>query len=1107
MNNPYQKLWDRLTQLGMTKTAMREQSGISTVSLAKMSKGEEVSLETLSKICVALSCAISDITDSPSILQAAQSISGMASSIPLESEDQRRLVEFFSTYDGLDYRFLGDLRDVDNPPFRRADYISWATPKYGREKAREAARLFEQATTYAAGGFYSANRKCHEMLLSGVSVADKDGGPRKTVEFIDWEHPETNDFAVAVEVTVEAAQVRRPDLVVYVNGIALGIIELKRSSVSIEEGVRQMCDNQAENAIERFFVTASLLVAGNDSTGIRYATTKTPPKYYVKWREDNKADDSVSRRVRAVAAKRHSLLQRGIASLFFKARFLDLLHKGIAFDKGIKKVARSNQFFALKASEPFVERRENGIIWHTQGSGKSLTMTWLARLIREMNPDARILIVTDREELDSQIEGTFKGVQLDIRRTTSGADLLHVLNDTVPDIICSLVHKFGRRGGDATAEDYRQYLADLRRNIPADFSPKGQFFVFVDECHRTQSGELHRAMVDILGKNACFFGFTGTPLLKADKASNLVFGPFIHTYKINEAKEDGVVLDLMYESRTVPTEIRGQEHIDAYFDRMTRQLSDPARQKLKQRWVTIQNIHSSTDRIRWIAADIEADLNSIPRLMQGGTAMLVAPDILAACRYWREFHSMGVPCAVISSYDPNGAAAGAGGDTDDSIKADIYREMLTTEGYYSDQVDVFEKEMKRRFIEEPARMRLLIVVDKLLTGFDAPSCTYLYIDKKMQDHGLFQAVCRTNRLDGEEKPFGHIVDYQGLFEPLKDAMISYTENAFEGFSKEDIDGLLMDRNALAKKALDAAYERVMQIREGVRLPRATLDFIAFFCGTEDLEDREAIKRKEPLREKFYEAARAFLRAYAEISCNLLAAGYSDEEATRLMRLARNLPGEVRAVMEASGDAIDIKNFDSQMRRLIDNFVVSAPVEHVTLPEFLQKGTIFEWIDRLVENGILKDEEDAGQHIRRESAAEAIVGNIRAEIIGHMAEHPVWFEKISKLLSDLIRRYKEGQIQYLEYLKSLGEQYENTIHPERGYPAELENATQRRLYDELGDVNAAIRVYDEAEPFFAEGYQTDPRRAQLVKQAIFRVVKDRARTERLFEIIAAPEGRA
>ena len=371
-------------------------------------------------------------------------------------------------------------------------------------------------------------------------------------------------------------------------------------------------------------------------------------------------------------------------------------------------------------------------------------------------------------------------------------------------LMCSLIHKFGA-SDEISDKDIEAYVEEIRQSLPKGFRAKGEMFVFVDECHRTQSGKLHEAMTTLLPE-AMLIGFTGTPLLKDDKRRSIeTFGPYIHTYKYDEAVDDGVVLDLRYEARDIDQDLTSPAKVDEWFELKTRGLTDVAKAQLKQRWGTLRRVLSARDRLEKIVADIMMDMARRDRLKNGsGNALLVSDSIYSACRFFEMFQQTDLAgkCAIVTSYRPSAASikgeGGSEGLTERLRQYDIYRRMLAAhfnepEETAMRKVERFEKEVKKRFIEEPGQMKLLIVVDKLLTGFDAPPATYLYIDKPMQDHGLFQAICRVNRLDGEDKEYGYVIDYKDLFRSLEQSVRDYTGEAFDGYDKDDVEGLLKDR--------------------------------------------------------------------------------------------------------------------------------------------------------------------------------------------------------------------------------------------------------------------------------------------------------------------------
>jgi type I restriction enzyme R subunit len=542
----------------------------------------------------------------------------------------------------LGYRYLGNWEARPNNRNIEADLLrSWLS-RQGISETLIAKALRELDQAAALGdsqNLYDANKAVYGLLRYGVKVKAGAGEQTQTVPLIDWKHPDNNDFALAEEVTLKGQNTRRPDIVLYVNGIALGILELKKGSVDVAKGIHQSLDNQRKEFHRAFFTTQQLVMAGNDTQGLRYGTIETAEKYYLSWKEENprynpKTDPKSHKYLPTIdPAIGDNALDTALVRLCAKPRLLELIHDFTVFDAGTKKTCRHNQYFGIKAAQQRVQQREGGIIWHTQGSGKSLTMVWLAKWLRENATDARVLIITDRTELDEQIEGVFHGVDEDIYRTTSGTDLIAQLNTTTPWLLCSLVHKFGSRDEADTSQSTEQFIQDLQSNLPSNFSPKGNLFVFVDECHRTQSGKLHTAMTALLPE-AMFIGFTGTPLLKADKQTSLeVFGTYIHTYKFDEAVSDGVVLDLRYEARDIDQHLTSQQKVDQWFEAKTRSLSELAKSQLKKRWGTLRNVLSSQSRLEMIVNDILMDMETKPRLMDGrGNAMLVCASIYQACK-------------------------------------------------------------------------------------------------------------------------------------------------------------------------------------------------------------------------------------------------------------------------------------------------------------------------------------------------------------------------------------------------------------------------------------------------------------------------------------------
>lgn len=559
-----------------------------------------------------------------------------------EIRTQRSVIEFFKK--ALDYTYLGHWKDRDgNSAIEEALLTDWLKRQGHNDKIISKV-LFELGKAAALGGsktLYDANREVYGLLRYGVKVKPNVGEQNITVWLIDWTNPEKNDFAIAEEVTIAGENKKRPDVVLYVNGIALGVLELKRSIVSVAEGIRQSLDSQKKVFIRPFYTTVQLVMAGNDTEGLRYSVIDTKEKYWLRWKETE-----------AHPLAGENPLLRELGQLCSKPRLLEVIHDFVVFDAGRKKTCRHNQYFGVRAAQERVRKREGGIIWHTQGSGKSLTMVWLAKWIREHVKNSRVLIITDRTELDEQIEKVFKGVDEHIYRTKNGADLVNMLNANEEWLVCSLIQKFGAsEEGDIDA-----FIEDIQSHLPKGFHAKGDVFVFVDECHRTQSGKLHDAMKALL-PGAMLIGFTGTPLLKDDKRRSIeTFGPYIHTYKYDEAVKDGVVLDLRYEARDIDQSITSQEKVDQWFELKTRGLTDVARAQLKQRWGTMQKVLSAKDRLAKIVNDILVDMETRDRLQSGhGNALLVSGSIYSACRFFEMFQQTDLKgkCAIVTSYRPS----------------------------------------------------------------------------------------------------------------------------------------------------------------------------------------------------------------------------------------------------------------------------------------------------------------------------------------------------------------------------------------------------------------------------------------------------------------------
>ncbi|PLR64535.1 restriction endonuclease subunit R [Pseudomonas sp. QC2] len=974
-----------------------------------------------------------------------------------ERVTQQRVARFFQ--DQLGWHHLGDWHTREGNRNIESGLLSRWLQERGISDAL-IIRVLRQLDVAAALGegknLYDANKAVYQLLRYGVKDKEGAGEQNKTVWLIDWQNPEANYFAIAEEVSIKGENKKRPDIVLYVNGIALGVIELKRSSVSVSEGIRQNLDNQKKDFIRNFFSTQQLVMAGNDTQGLRYGSIETPEKYYLEWKESPTTESS------------GYLLDDHLACMCSKQRFLQIIHDFIVFDAGTKKTCRHNQFFGIEASKPFLTRREGGIIWHTQGSGKSLTMVWLAKWIRENIQNSRVLIITDRTELDEQIEKVFYGVDEEILRSKSGADLLDTLNTPVPWLVCSLVHKFGRQDESEREDSANAFIEELRNSLPKDFRVKGDLYVFVDECHRTQSGKLHEAMKEILPE-AMFIGFTGTPLMKKDKKKSIeIFGPFIHTYKFDEAVADGVVLDLRYEARDIDQRVTSQKKVDEWFEAKTRGLSNLGKTQLKQKWGSMQKLLSSKSRLEQIVNDIMLDMDTRPRLMDGrGNAILVCASVYQACKVYELFSETDLAgkCAIVTSYKPiaseiKGEETGEG-LTEKLAKYEIYRRMLAN---YFDQpaeqaakrVEEFEKQVKQRFINEPGQMRLLIVVDKLLTGFDAPPATYLYIDKQMTDHSLFQAICRVNRLDGDDKEYGYIIDYKDLFRSLDKAITDYTAGAFDQYDKEDVAGLLKDRLVQGREDLDNALEAVRALCEPVMAPRNIQDYRHYFCGVSG-ENKDDLPEKEALRLALYQFVAKLLRAWANLANEMFEAGYNQAQEDAIRADVIHFERVRDEVKLASGDLVEMKRYEPAMRKLMDMYVRADDSE--ILMDFEELGLI----ELVVEKGAAALE-DVSEELSRDpdAMAETIENNVRKTIIDENPVNPKYYGQMSVLLDELIELRRQKALNYQDYLEQIRDLARKVINPgnnrQHRYPGSIDTSAKRALYDNLGrDEVLATRI--------------------------------------------------
>lgn len=1017
---------------------------------------------------------------------------------------QNRLLALFK--EKLKYEYLGnyEYRTCNRNIERKLlfDYLM-STKKWSGDEAKRAISILEKEAYCTPQNMQEKNEKVYSLLRYGVNVSPDVGAKKITVNLIDWEHPDKNQFYIAEEVTINSSTpdsfTKRPDLVIYVNGIALAVMELKRSKVSVHDGIRQTIGNQQENFIRPFFSTVQLLFAGNDSQGLYYGVIDTPEKFWLRWKEP---DASIPNE-----------LDRSVTQWFNKERLLEMIHDFLVFDAGVKKVCRPNQYFAVKAAQPRCEKKEGGVIWEAQGSGKSLIMVWLAEWIHENIDNSRVVIITDREELDEQISDGFKDTGETIARAKSGAGLIGMLNEEAPWLLCTLIHKFGKKNVEGKGDmagvkseiPLEKYLEDIVAQLPQGFKAKGNIFVFIDECHRTQGGYLHEAMKTIMGKDVMMIGFTGTPLLHTQKKDTWqTFGPLIHAYRFNEAVEDGVILDLRYESRKVDQFLGNKDKIDAWFEKKTKGLNKVAAARLKGRWATMQNIFSSRQRIDAVVGDICLDMDTTPMLVnRRGNAILVADSIYQACRYWDAFQKTALKghCAVITSFeakadDINMASSGEN-ESEDEYKYRIYKEM--TDGHKS--VSAFEAYAKKEFIDHPKNMRLLIVVDKLLTGFDAPSACVLYIDKHMENHNLFQAICRVNRVDGDDKEYGYIVDYQNLFECISGAIGDYTSDgaALSGYDKEDIEGYIKEKNKACRKDLEEAREQVEALLALVH-PQTREGFFRYFVYDDNAPEEEMDKQLDDnaeKRSKLYKYVRRYLNCYANLANSLEDMGYNEAERKEYAECAKKYDALKREIELRSNDHIDMRRYEPDMRQVLDLYVKAEDSEVIAKLD----DTSFLDIVAAQNEEQLNDLPDELKDGNGRASAETVEANLREVIRKDSPFNPAYYGKLSIILQELIDKRKKEMLDYEEYMKELIE----LVKKARGksansYPESIKTPGMRALYDNLGQNEyLAIRAHEVIKENALVGFRDNRLKQRKLIKALAKLLGDEM-AQKIYDII-------
>lgn len=867
------------------------------------------------------------------------------------------------------------LRDILRGQLRRLNRYVYA----GAENEFSAAnieRAMEDLNEPLTDGLVRTSEKIYDALLLGKSYPETVGDGKMlsfNLRYIDWDNPQNNVFHVTEEFAVDSQDRQhnaRPDIVLFINGIPFAVIECKAPHIPVEEAVGQMIRNQQAAYIPHLFKFAQLVVTTNKNA-VKYATAGTPKKFWSVWKEQD--DEWLQTRLKALVPDRMPTEQdRNIVSLFSPERVYELIRYFILFDANVKKVCRYQQFFAVReimktiAENDEHGNRQSGVIWHTQGSGKSLSMVMLAKYIlmelKDCHP--RVVIVTDRKELDAQIAATFAHTRLTPARATSGRHLVELVNSARADVITSIINKFN------TVE--RQEVKNPSRDI----------FVLVDESHRSNYGLMATRMRSVF-PNACYIGFTGTPLMKSEKNTMARFGRLIHKYTIRDGVEDGAIVPLIYEGRFVEQKV-DEENIDLWFKQTTRRLTEAQREDLRRKWSSIRRLTSTDARIKRIALDISEHFIEGYK-DTGFKAMLATNYKRDAIRYLQCFEQFGdLSCAVVISPPDMREGVDDADEGADDLVVSFWNKMMQKYG----DADRYEEAIKNRFCD--GEIDILIVCSKLLTGFDAPLCQVLYIDKELKEHGLLQAIARTNRLH-EGKDYGLIVDYRGLIEKLDTAMDMYSGAGLENFDGGDLKGVVVDvMSAIGN--LRSAYTQLVEL----------------FAPVGSISDAEAVEvflADDNVRQDFYTLLCAFGRALhlvlnAEQAYNAL----GKEERQKYQDTFIFFSKVRRSVKLQYCDAIDNAEYEPLMQNLLDTHLSVAGLKKITSP-----------IDILNKDDFEKELEELGS---LRSKADAIASRMTRSISEKRDENPAYYDSFSKRIRDALALYKEKVISEAEYLAKM-----------------------------------------------------------------------------------------
>lgn len=864
-------------------------------------------------------------------------------------------------------------------------------------------------------GLVQTNEKVYDLLTLGKTFTETIQGDQKsyTLRYIDWENFHNNTFHVTEEFSVEGLKYnRRPDIVLFVNGIPFVVIENKRrdKNESIKESISQHLRNQRKDyGIPRLFQFVQLLLAVQPNE-VKYGTVNTPHKFWSVWKEENEKEVAgfIAKKQNNIEAEDRMVTEqdRAIYALCCPERIMELAYKFIVFDAGIKKITRYQQYFAIQETMQRVKKldkngkRKGGVIWHTQGSGKSLTMVMLSKCLsldKEI-PNSRVIIVTDRISLDKQIFKTFYNCGIIVQKAKSGNNLIELIRDKGNETITTIIDKF------ETALN-RKDFCDESENL----------FVLIDESHRSQYGASHAKMKRML-PNACFLGFTGTPLMKKEKSTARKFGGFIHSYTIGNAVADGAVLPLLYEGRAAKLSIN-KKQIDKEFDRLTAPLTEEAQKDLKKKFARISRIYESQQVIEEIAYDISLHYTQNWK-GTGFKAQLTVPKIDTAVRYQKFFEEQTNPDLKVNTaviFTPPDNREGYF-DVNEDPKEEGRKYWKKIIEKYGNQ-ETYEEYVIPRFKEQTSEIELIIVVSKLLTGFDAPINTVLYLAKPLQSHNLLQAIARVNRL-AENKEFGYIIDYVGLLGKLDEALTCY--GAFEGFDDDDLKGAVVD------------------IREEIRkVPARHADVWDIFKAVENKDDIEALERHlnpKDIRDSFY----ARLTAYARILHTALASDefyeeFYDSQISFYKKELKEFEKMRRSVQARYAETVSYAEYEPKVRKLLDTYVQADAVEVLS-----KEVNIFD--KNMVEEAL----ESYGK--TPASKADMIAHQMKKVITENMEKDEAFYKKFSEMIEEIIKAFNEDRISEQEYLKKIIQIREDLSNGyQSGIPSLLKNNEVARAF--------------------------------------------------------------